>query len=384
MLLLLLLLVVEARAALNNSNNNNNTNNNGSSFFVRLDTSPPRRRGECPLPYAVNFIQVPRAAGATVQRVLRRGVARCGGASFGHNNPYYATCNDDDANTRELRRGNLYDGHAPIGWSAANFDAMAVLYVVVMREPASLMVSLYDYTVTFAAYMEKPKARTVNWLKNPVYARSLEMSEAEIRLAVYDDVPAGQYLDELFRRRQYGFSDMDFAIESFLVPCRPQQNCSTGGSGETHQLFATAMHNLLRVDVVAVVDELEETLVPQLEYHLGLALFAAGAPTADGAKKELLPRENAVRRVRQRLSPAAYAVLRATPAFRRATRLYLLSKDIARVRAARAKDATTTTPHPADVPLSEADYDLLTSTTALRASPCVVPPRFAWPSFFHR
>lgn len=325
-------------------------------YVVRLDMA--RHEAEkCQL--GANMIHIPKAAGSSVQGGLQElAMQRCGKSAT----VQAEVLNCSEYNQTELVEGAYYLGHAPIGFAGTNFIPM--VYIIVIREPMAMMISLYDYTAQFAGSVlttkKYPKLARKE-MKMPIFEKSLEFKDRELLLAT-EGVPPTGYLDALVLRDDYTFLD----ISSFLIPCRP-------GCHHVDKNTAVVLHNLLRIDVVAVVDELS-LLLPQLDYHLpDLAPFT-------------MPMENSGTRQKQRLSPAAFAILQNNSGFVRSLKIYHLARHLARARANFAEDKAKARFGDVllDHPSFKDDYNLLLETSlALQNTPCLVPPAKDrdWPTF---
>eukprot|EP00634_Sargassococcus_sp_CCMP2135_P014424 CAMPEP_0198659516 /NCGR_PEP_ID=MMETSP1467-20131203/32317_1 /TAXON_ID=1462469 /ORGANISM="unid. sp., Strain CCMP2135" /LENGTH=315 /DNA_ID=CAMNT_0044395871 /DNA_START=88 /DNA_END=1035 /DNA_ORIENTATION=+ len=304
-----------------------------------LDTAPP-----------VQYIHIPKAGGTTVQASLRQAISRFGRSLYVTNAFSRTTgCHKD----RDMAQGQYYAGHSSIGFFSKTFRKMSPIYIVVTREPIALMVSLYDFIATYASASRADFTKLVH-----------EYRDREDGLAK-EGVQPDMFLDTLLQR------NLDFVndFRGFYVPC----DCD---HSDPSNLTTSAMHNLLRVDVVVVLEEFG-LFVPQIEHHLPwLRPFTVGHS------------HNKARRPPQQISQETLGAFMRSERYETQARLYQFAKTVARARAEYATACLSgNCPSSELVPIELAlpDFtDLLATRDALRhQSACLVPPADgqAWPTF---
>eukprot|EP00634_Sargassococcus_sp_CCMP2135_P010879 CAMPEP_0198660346 /NCGR_PEP_ID=MMETSP1467-20131203/36392_1 /TAXON_ID=1462469 /ORGANISM="unid. sp., Strain CCMP2135" /LENGTH=334 /DNA_ID=CAMNT_0044396749 /DNA_START=98 /DNA_END=1102 /DNA_ORIENTATION=+ len=310
-------------------------------------------RAETEVP--VQYIHVPKAGGTTIQYSLGKMLKKVLSVRPERHNGDPAHCH----NLKPLEAGKVYEGHAPIGYFSTNYYAASPIYIVCNREPLSLMASLFDFRNTFTGQTG-----------NTGFLELVKQTQnATKRLAAEGKDPTS-FLDHLVRSGDEHIPD----FTRFFVPC----GCAFSDSSN---LTASAMHNVLRIDVVAVLEDFG-SLIPQLEYHLPwLKPFDMLNPA----------NVHSDRSQRQVLSEEAIATLQGEPLFVSQSKIYALSRDVAEARARFAERCMSdrgcdgVAGDQVPVKLSQEAYDLLKSTAPrLRKSSCVVPPAagYGWPPFY--
>ena len=306
----------------------------------------------------VQYVHVPKAGGTTIERSIDGWCKKI----FGHR-PQKCNSIEKGCQAKRLKAlemGEWYTGHAPIGWFSNNYQTMSPLYILCNREPIAIMVSLYDYTATFNGVTHHQSFLDL--------VAERKRREQELRDEGVDPV---HYLDTLIKRQE---EDVPNFLH-FYLPC----GCGIPPFDDVDNATAAAMHNLLRVDVLAVLEDFD-SLPIQLEYHL---------PWLKPVR--MLPAQNERFRPKQILSDEAQTILQKSNLYHVANTVYIFSKRVADARSAHARrcrddrdcflDDTNIVP----IDISESEFHILDSSKdRLRdSSICLAPPPFGsqWPRF---
>jgi len=224
----------------------------------------------------------------------------------------------------------------------------------VTREPIALMISLYDYTGTF----------TVSQRTLPQFEEIVERYREREANMTAQGVPEHLFLDHLLRHGQEHMVD----FKGYYRPCDCQLH-------DEQNATVIAMHNLLRIDVVVVLEDMA-ALVPQLEYH-----FPWLQPFT------LQHSRNKAGRPPQKLTEETLASLRQTERYLTQRRVYEFAKVVARARTVfvdQCRNGGSCPPAIVPIELDSADLATLQTTRdELRRQNCLVPPADgqSWPRF---
>lgn len=292
----------------------------------------------------VQFIHVPKCAGSTLQNSLQKIGKNQSLARYVWDNVW----DNSDLNhvkpgkkDFEFLNGSYYAGHRPIGWGMT-FDMTALsrpIFITILRDPIERLISLYDFiceslerrngvlvmtSTDDPTLAERARIATQLWSKEKdLLAEGVNETATMSEMVMRDESTLN-----LIARRSSEF--VWFLPE---LPEDSEDHCSRGDVGTDSALLtvdalAVAVNNLLRVDVVALTENITD-LAPQLLYH---------APFLDlTALTELLSEKvNAVQRPKQILTKANIEQLRSVETVIFDTVFYSAASAIARSRTHRA------------------------------------------------
>lgn len=278
---------------------------------------------------SVQYIHVPKAAGSSMQHML----SRLSGTLRMHIHQVDGMCGDPPSNGKTLELGHIYQGHRPIGWCTAKADRQP-LYIAILRDPLSRLLSLYDYRVTHPggpAWAER--------MRNKLIAQERRLQQAGINQSraleqlIQEDM---QVAKDFVASGQIGYFLPDRCLADM-----PSTRRGASKDDERVALYAdnarlalsVALKNMIRCDVVGTVDTINTDLEPQLLYH---------APHLEG-KGLFLRRDNVDAREPQVLSDAVARtfldVLGGFGGFDLDSRLYDFAKRVAKSRTLHAHHA---------------------------------------------
>lgn len=139
--------------------------------------------------------------------------------------------------------------HAPIGWCAAKLTTPRPLYIVSLRDPYGLAVSLYDYYATCQhCWLDGHEDWTFIKFVKYVQARERQLER---------EVAATAYFERLLETND---------TKAWILASQPQYNFLVPADCD-HPSLAIAIANLLKCDIVINTDRLSLQLVAQLSYH---------------------------------------------------------------------------------------------------------------------
>jgi len=318
-----------------------------------VDSAPP-----------VQYIHIPKTGGTTLQQSLKENLRRRGRTLDVDNTVDLAKRRAECREDKNMHVGQYFAGHVPIGHFSQTFRTQSPIYVVVVREPVSLLISLYDYRGTYQI-----SRHTLPDFEQEV--RELQARDASL---ARQGVPEDARLDNLLSRGVEYMHDFKY----YYYPC------TCGVDYDNRTAVEIAMHNLLRIDVVAVLEDVG-TLVPQLEFHMPwLRPFS------------LLATKNKAARPSQKLSQESLRAVMSGETYVTESRVYEFAKVVAKARA----DFVDQCQHqrgshqpeggcPADETMVPIELDPAVFTTLeatrdfYRDKNCLVPPPDgqAWPAF---
>lgn len=169
---------------------------------------------------------------------------------------------------KPLRKGQFYLGHRAIGWgSAARLDQN--FYVIVLREPFSMMISLYNFKASSPPGKgAKPHREEVEHIQR-----------MEKALKTVEKVPVDRMLETLIARKDFVIERMmkNGLFHAFLLPHHCWEAIKSGRGTEsaddilladrTRAVLVASMRNLLRTNIVVTTEKVDEDLKAQLNYH---------------------------------------------------------------------------------------------------------------------
>eukprot|EP00634_Sargassococcus_sp_CCMP2135_P013059 CAMPEP_0198645248 /NCGR_PEP_ID=MMETSP1467-20131203/1151_1 /TAXON_ID=1462469 /ORGANISM="unid. sp., Strain CCMP2135" /LENGTH=341 /DNA_ID=CAMNT_0044380737 /DNA_START=27 /DNA_END=1052 /DNA_ORIENTATION=+ len=305
-----------------------------------MDTAPP-----------VQYIHIPKAGGTTLQASMKFAIQDTGRKVHLYNSMGRTSgCHRE----QNMIKGQYYAGHASIGYFSYTFRQMSPIYILVTREPIALMISLYDFTATV-------RPETIH--KAPDFERDVQAFKDREAALNAQGVPYDGMLDKLLQQNIEHIKD----FHAFYVPC----DCDMA---DPQNRTTAALHNVLRVDVVTVLEDFA-TLVPQLDYHLPwLKPF------------NLARSRNKVGRAPQKIEQDTLESLMNTELYDIQSRIYQFTRTLARARADYATQCLKGPCPPDMVPVEvdPRDFRALHATKdVFRQSTCLVPPANgqSWPNF---
>jgi hypothetical protein len=216
---------------------------------------------------------------------------------------------------KALQKGTLYIGHRPIGFGA-NTSAAPLFTTINLRDPLSLLKSLYSFKLTV------PPRNSKGFHHDEV--KHLKAEQQRLRVLMFED---SNLMDYHVKNHDGVIIRMlrNACFSTFLMPLSCWDRATS-----YMEVLAISLQNLLKVDIVATEKQLVESYEAQLKYHAPHLQFqnwavpsAAHLNTGTGDK--------------QVLTAEAIAIIESWPEFRVNTVLYTAAKQISAARDARAK-----------------------------------------------
>lgn len=248
-----------------------------------------------------------------------------------------------------LQKGEVYIGHRPIGWYATGWSEREPVYAVSLRSPLSRVSSMYDQKATFSRPLPLPE-------------QTVAIQDAEATLAA-EGVPPDRYLDTLLTRNSsVGWNVVDGMSQvSLLLP-----DLGEGCGNNEDTKMAIALRNLLRCDVVGIVEQFD-----------GFALQARSQ--MPHACLPDVPVANVHKRKQQVLSPQVVDRIMEHPKVQLDAKLYSFATRLQAVLTKAAMGRCTGLQGDVDrcsIELNDYEYSLLANFTIPgQYQQCLVPPR---------
>lgn len=248
-----------------------------------------------------------------------------------------------------LQKGEVYIGHRSIGWYASGWPEHEPVYAVTLRSPLSRVSSMYDQKATFSRPLPLPE-------------QTVAIQKAEAALSA-EGVPQDRYLDTLLNRNSsVGWNVVDGMSQvSLLLP-----DLGEGCGDNEDTTMAIALRNLLRCDVVGIVEQFD-----------GFALQARSQ--MPHACLPDVPVANMHKRKQQVLSPQVMDRVMEHPKVQLDAKLYSFATRLQAVLTKAAAGRCTGLQGDMDrcsIELNNYEYRLLANfTIPQQYQHCLVPPR---------